>query len=149
MGYYVLGAGIGAIVSAGIGMAISYSATGTLTASFTDIRFGYALKAAQNGNYTKLAKFATHNNRAKQVGIGKYIKGSPNSYEVLSRKYGYTYYEIKQPYWNKMNEVLNYDVWNVNRAFLDQQLALGKTFVKLSIDYSGYYLNELIYLGLL
>jgi len=88
LGYYVLGAGIGAIVSAGIGMAISYSATGTLTASFTDIRFGYALKVARNGNYTKLAKFGTHNNRAKQVGIGKYIKGSPNSYEVLSRKYG-------------------------------------------------------------
>ncbi|MBR2971224.1 MAG: RHS repeat-associated core domain-containing protein [Clostridia bacterium] len=148
-GYYVLGAGIGAIVGAGIGMAISYSATGTLTASFTDIRFGYALKAAQNGNYTKLAKFGTHNNRAKQVGIGKYIKGSPNSYEVLSRKYGYTYYEIKQPYWNKMRVALKEKVWNVNRAFLEQQLALGKTFVKLSIDYSGYYLKELIYLGLL
>jgi RHS repeat-associated protein len=148
-GSYV-GAGVaGALIGAGIGMAISYSATGTLTASFTDIRFGYALKAAQNGNYNKLAKFGTHNNRSKQVGLGKYIEGSPNSYEVLSRKFGYTYYEMKPSYWNKMFEVLIDNVWNVNQAFLDQQLSLGKTFVQLSTDYSGYYLKELVYLGLL
>jgi len=48
-----------------------------------------------------------------------------------------------------MSVGLKEKVWNVNRAFLDQQLALGKTFVKLSTDYSGYYLKELIYLGLL
>ncbi len=148
-GWYV-GAGVlGAAIGAGIGMAISYSATGTLTASFTDIKFGFALKAAQQGNYTKLAKFATHNNGSKQVGLGKYIKNSPNSYEMLSKKYGYTYYEVKPKYWDKMYEVLKDDVWNVNQAFLDQQLSLGKTFVKLSTDYSGFYLQELKYLGLL
>ena len=148
-GWYV-GAGVlGAVIGAGIGMAISYSATGTFTASFTDIRFGYALKAAQKGNYNKLAKFGTHNNRSKQVGLGKYIEGSPNSYEVLSQKFGYTYYEMKPKYWNKMYEILQDNVWNVNKAFLDQQLSLGKIFVQLSTDYSGYYLKELVYLGLL
>ena len=148
-GWYV-GAGLlGAAIGAGIGMAISYSATGTLTASFTDIRFGFALKAAQNGNYSKLAKFATHNNSSNKVGLGKYIKGSPNSYEALSQKYGYTYFEMETKYWNKMAQALGDNVWNVNQAFLDQQLALGKTFVMLSNDYSGYYLQELLYLGLI
>ncbi len=148
-GWYV-GAGLlGAAVGAGIGMAVSYSATGTLSASFTDIRFGFALKAAQNGNYGKLAKFATHNNSGNKVGLGKYIEGSANSYEVLSQKYGYTYYEMKAKYWNKMAQTLGENVWNVNRAFLDQQRALGKSFVMLSTDYSGYYLKELIYLGIL
>jgi hypothetical protein len=148
-GWYV-GAGLlGAAIGAGIGMAVSYSATGTLAASYTDIRFGFALKAAQNGNYGKLAKFATHNNSSNKVGLGKYIKGSPNSYETLSRKYGYTYYEMKTKYWNKMAQTLGDNVWKVNQAFLDQQLALGKSFVMLSTDYSGYYLQELLYLGLI
>ena len=148
-GWYA-GAGVaGAVIGAGIGAAVSYSATGTLSASFTDIRFGYALKAAQNGNYNKLAKFGTHNNRSKKVGLGKYIDGSPDSYEVLSKKAGYTYYEMKPKYWNKMHNILQDNVWDVNKAFLDQQLSLGKAFVQLSTDYSGYYLKELIYLGLL
>lgn len=148
-GWYV-GAGLlGAAIGAGIGMAVSYSATGTLTASFTDIRFGFALKAAQNGNYNKLAKFATHNNSSNKVGLGKYIKGSPDSYEMLSRKYGYTYYEMCPEYWGKMAQSLGDNVWRVNQAFLDQQLALGKTFVTLSTDYSGFYLQELLYLGLI
>jgi len=148
-GWYVGGTLIGAAVGAGVGMAISYAGTGTLTASFTDIKFGFALKAAQNGNYQKLAKFATHNNSSSKVGLGKYIKGYPNSYEVLSKQAGYTYYELPQKYWNKMYQVLGDDVWNVNKAFLNQQLALNKTFVPLSTDYTGYYLKELIYLGLL
>ena len=72
-----------------------------------------------------------------------------NSYEVLSKKYGYTYYDIGNKYWDKMYSTLQGDVWKVNQAFLDQQLMLGKTFVPLSSDYSGYYLMELIYLGFL
>ena len=148
-GWYVFGFGIGSLAGVGTGMAISYSATGTVTATFTNIKFSYALKAAQKGNYDKLAKFGTHNNNSKQVGLGKYIEASPNSYEVLSKKYGYTYYEIEAKYWNKMSNVLGQNAWNVNKAFLDQQISLGKTFVKLSADYSGYYLKELIYLGLL
>ena len=148
-GWYV-GAGLlGAAIGAGIGMAVSYSATGTLTASFTDIRFGFALKAAQNGNYSKLAKFATHNNSSGKVGLGKFIKGSSNSYEILSQKLGYTYYEMSSKYWGKMVQALGDNVWRVNQAFLDQQIALGKTFVMLSTDYSGYYLRELLYLGLI
>jgi len=148
-GWYV-GAGLaGAAIGASIGMAVSYSATGTITASFTDIRFGFALKAAQKGNYSRLARFATHNNSSTKVGLGKYIDGSPNSYEVLSRKYGYTYYELKPQYYNKMVEVLGDNAWKVNQAFLDQQLSLGKTFMMLSNDYSGAYLRELLYLNLI
>ena len=148
-GWY-LGAGLlGALIGAGIGMAVSYAATGTITASFADIKFGFALQAAQKGNYGKLAKFGTHNKGGKKVGLGKYIKDSPNSYEVLSKKYGYTYYDIGNKYWDKMYSSLQGDVWKVNQAFLDQQLMLGKTFVPLSSDYSGYYLMELIYLGFL
>jgi filamentous hemagglutinin len=148
-GWYAAGGLVGAAVGVGIGMAISYSATGTLTASFSDIRFGFALKAAQNGNYGKLAKFGTHNNSSTKVGLGKYIDGSPNSYEALSRKYGYTYYEMNQKYWDKMYNILGEKTWNVNQVFLDQQMVLGKEFVKLSTDYSGAYLLELMYLGLL
>ena len=148
-GWY-LGAGLlGALIGAGIGMAVSYAATGTITASFADIKFGFALQAAQKGNYGKLAKFGTHNKGGRKVGLGKYIKDSPNSYEVLSKKYGYTYYDIGNKYWDKMYSTLQGDVWKVNQAFLDQQLMLGKTFVPLSSDYSGYYLMELIYLGFL
>ena len=149
-GWYV-GAGVaGALIGAGIGMAISYSATGTLTASFTDIRFGYALKAAQNGDYSKLAKFATHNNYSNKVGLGKYIEGSPNSYEVLSRKYRYTYYNMPQKYYSKAKMILGDDnMWLINQTFLDQQMALNKIFVPLSQDISGAYKLELIYVKLI
>lgn len=149
-GWYV-GAGVlGAAVGAGIGMAISYSATGTLTASFTDIRFGYALRAAQNGDYSKLAKFATHNNHSNKVGLGKYIEGSPKSYEVLSRKYGYTYYNMPQKYYSKAKMILGDDnMWIINQTFLDQQMALNKIFIPLSQEISGAYKLELIYVGLL
>ena len=149
-GWYV-GAGIaGALIGAGIGMAISYSATGTLTASFTDIRFAYALKAAQNGDYSKLAKFATHNNYSNKVGLGKYIEGSPNSYEVLSRKYRYTYYNMPQKYYSKAKMILGDDnMWLINQTFLDQQMTLNKIFIPLSQDISGAYKLELIYVKLI
>ncbi len=144
-----IGFAIGAIVGAAIGMAVSYSATGTVVANFADIRFGYALKAAQKGNYNQLAKFATHNKRSKQVGLGKYIEGSPNSYEALSKANKYTYYELKPEYWEKTKAVLGNNTWEVNRTFLDQQVAKGKIFIKLSNDYTGDYLRELRYLKLL
>ncbi len=96
-----------------------------------------------------MAKFATHNKRNNQVGLGKYIKDSPYSYEALSKANKYTYYELKPEYWGKMKSVLGNNTWEVNRTFLDQQVAKGKIFIKLSNNYTGDYYKELMYLNLL
>lgn len=53
-------------------MAVSYYAAVTLTAIFTYIRFGFALKAAQTETM-KLAIFATRNNGSNKVGLDKII----------------------------------------------------------------------------
>ena len=145
----LIGAAIGFLIGALIGLTVSYLTTGTATASINDIRFHLALKEAQTGSYGRLAKFGTHNNKSRVVGLGKYIEGSPNSYEVLSQKYGYTYYSVEDKYWTIMEKALGDKTWEVNRVFLDQQLSLGKTFVKLSTDYTGSYWSELKYLGLI
>lgn len=77
-----------------------------------------------------LAEKATHNLTADTVVLGKYIEGSASSYEQIARAKGATYFELPGTSWSEAVTQLGAEkMWLINRKFLDDQIAKGKSFV--------------------
>jgi filamentous hemagglutinin len=78
--------------------------------------------------YQEAAKTSTHNPNSSEVVLGKYIPQDPNSYEVVAQHRNATYFAM--PDWDEVQGLIGADkMWAINQAFLDQQIARGKTFV--------------------
>lgn len=78
--------------------------------------------------FSQAALSSTHNANASEVVLGKYIAGSSNSYEAVAQSRGATYFSMSD--WGTVEGQLGADqMWNINKAFLDQQMAQGKTFL--------------------
>lgn len=59
--------------------------------------------------------------------LGKYLAGSVDSCEAVAQARGATYFSMFD--WHVVQSQLGGDqMWNINKAFLDQQVAAGKTF---------------------
>jgi filamentous hemagglutinin len=71
---------------------------------------------------------STHNASASEVVLGKYVAGSSTSYEAVAQARGSTYFSMSD--WGAVEGQLGNDqMWNINKAFLDQQMAQGKSFL--------------------
>ncbi|WP_211467973.1 two-partner secretion domain-containing protein [Collimonas silvisoli] len=71
---------------------------------------------------------STHNAGASEVVLGKYIAGSNASYDAVAQARGSTYFSMSD--WGAVQGQLGADqMWNINKAFLDQQMAQGKIFL--------------------
>ena len=135
---------LGTAAGIGIGMGISYSATNTLTASIKDIRWGYAIKAAVKGNYTKVLKLSTFNPNSDYVALGRFInETSPQCYINIARANGYTYFDMGKYYDFAVKLKVNKEI---NEMFLKTQYDLGKKFICTSLDIAGSYADELKFL---
>ncbi len=78
----------------------------------------------------QLAERATHNLTADTVVLGKYIEGSASSYERVAKAQGATYFELPGTSWSEAVTQLGAEkMWLINRKFLDDQIAQGKSFV--------------------
>jgi filamentous hemagglutinin len=63
-----------------------------------------------------------------EVILGKYIRGSADSYEAVAQARGATYFSMSD--WNVVESQLGAEqMWNINKSFLNQQMAQGKTFL--------------------
>jgi filamentous hemagglutinin len=78
--------------------------------------------------FNQAAVSSTHNATATEVVLGKYIKGSADSYEAVAQSRGATYFSMSD--WSVVEGQLGADqMWNINKAFLDQQISQGKSFL--------------------
>lgn len=78
--------------------------------------------------FNQAAVSSTHNAGASEVVLGRYIAGSPDSYEAVAQARGSTYFSMSD--WSAVQGQLGVEqMWNINRTFLDQQIAQGKNFV--------------------
>ncbi len=78
--------------------------------------------------FNQAAQSSTHNAASSEVVLGKHILGSPQSYEAIARARNATYFSMSD--WTAVEEILGADkMWNINKAFLDQQIAQGKSFL--------------------
>jgi filamentous hemagglutinin len=78
--------------------------------------------------FNQAAQSSTHNVASSEVVLGKYIAGSPQSYEAVAQARGSTYFSMSD--WNTVEGQLGADqMWNINKAFMDQQIAQGKSFI--------------------
>ncbi len=74
------------------------------------------------------AKTSTRNPDSAEVVLGKYVHGSPTSYEKVAQMRGATYFEV--PDWIQVQSQLGESqMWSLNKAFLEQQIAAGKKFL--------------------
>ncbi|MDM7944532.1 MAG: hemagglutinin repeat-containing protein, partial [Hydrogenophaga sp.] len=74
------------------------------------------------------ARNSTVNPNGTEVVLGKYIAGDPASYEQVARSRGATFFEI--PDWAVVEGQIGApQMWSINSAFLDQQIAAGKSFL--------------------
>ncbi len=82
--------------------------------------------------YNQAALSSTHNASSSEVILGKYIAGSPDSYEAVAQSRGATYFSMSD--WGTVQSQMGADnMWNINKAFLEQQMAQGKSFA-LTVD---------------
>ena len=78
---------------------------------------------------SQLAGRATQNPNADTVVLGKYVEGNASSYEQVARAQGATYFEFPGKTWSEAELQLGVDkMWSVNKQFLDNQIAQGKSF---------------------
>lgn len=98
-----------------------------------------------------LAHKATHNSSAEVVTLGKY-KQNGVSYLDIAKKYEDTYFDMGAEGWNKALKMVNgnkEEMWRINKQFLDNQIAKGKT-IRLShdpkIEDGSYFNREIDYL---
>ncbi|MCP2087412.1 UNVERIFIED_ORG: filamentous hemagglutinin [Paraburkholderia sediminicola] len=78
--------------------------------------------------FNQAALSSTHNAGASEVVLGKYIAGSDSSYEAVAQARGSTYFSMSD--WATVQGQLGESqMWNINKAFLDQQMAAGKSFI--------------------
>ena len=71
---------------------------------------------------------STHNPGASEVILGKYVAGSNTSYDAIAKSRGATYFSMSD--WGTVQGQLGAEkMWNINKAFLDQQMAQGKSFM--------------------
>ena len=74
------------------------------------------------------ARNSTVNPNGTEVVLGKYIAGDPASYEQVARSRGATFFEM--PDWAVVEGQIGApQMWSINSAFLDQQIAAGKSFL--------------------
>lgn len=86
-----------------------------------------AENAAVQPDYAEYARQATHNNASDKVVIGKYESGGANCYTTVAEANKATYFSMDN--WDDVANIIGRDnMWNINQAFLQQQVALGKTF---------------------
>jgi filamentous hemagglutinin len=63
-----------------------------------------------------------------EVVLGKYIPGSSASYAAVAQARRSTYFSMSD--WAQVKGQLGEDqMWNINKAFMDQQMAQGKKFL--------------------
>lgn len=90
-------------------------------------RDGYSPELIQQ-TYDQAAISSTHNTASSEVVLGKYIAGSSNSYEAVAQARGATYFSMSD--WSTVQGQLGADkMWNINKTFLDQQMAQNKSFL--------------------
>ena len=94
------------------------------------------------------AQDATHNDDAKQVVLGKYENSfQGQSYIATAIMYDATYFDLAN--YNEVQDATSSDyMWNINKAFLEQQYSKGKQFI-LTDDprkATGSYKKEVIWL---
>ena len=69
------------------------------------------------------------------------VLGRSGVYEKFAEGKGATYFKMPDAEWIKLSQNSR-TVWNINKAFLRQQLKAGKTFIMASnpVTAGGYYL---------
>ena len=96
--------------------------------------------------YWEYAKQATWDNQYNKLVLGKWNQNGV-SYVKVAQKKKATYFELEN--WNEVqNEIGKRKMWQINKAFLEQQIKQGKT-IYLSHDpdkADGYFKKEVKYL---
>ena len=106
------------------------------------------IEAAKRGDYDEIARLSTHNAESNKVMLGKYDGGGATSYIAKAGK-EYTYFSLNE--WDDVARIVgSQNMWKINQAFLDQQIALGKTFYTshsiASAKINTFFYNEISYL---
>jgi len=115
--------------------AVSAAITGTLVLATAGIglaaKGGVALAGAKATvpNAVKLAAKFTHNKKSSVVVIGKTDGGASTGYVAVAKKSKATYFRMSDTKWVKLRAEYGPEfMWDMNKAFLEQQMAMGKTF---------------------
>ncbi|WP_287497976.1 hypothetical protein, partial [Pandoraea sp. CB10b_02] len=121
-----IGIGVGELV-AGSAMPAGTGAAVALAARINNFYRDGATPELLQQAYRQAALSSTHNAGASEVILGKYIAGSDRSYEMVAQSRGATYFSMSD--WAAVQGQLGADkMWNINRTFLEQQIAQGKSF---------------------
>ena len=114
------------IVTLGLNTLRYSVANATVTPKTVTNNKSAVIEAAKNGDYEALARLGTHNPESSKVMLGKIEDGGATSY-IARAGNEFTYFYLQE--WDAISQIVGKDnMWLINKAFLNQQIALGKTF---------------------
>ncbi len=88
----------------------------------------------------------------KNPSSNEVVLGRSGTYERIASERGSTFFKASDARWNEVKEMTgvgNNGMWRINKAFLDQQIAAGKTFVLANnpaTDGGYFFAKEIAYL---
>ncbi len=148
----LIGATAGTIVGAGIG----YATTGTVEGLIEGAAIGFGVgavvgavagaKAGASSWYNTMAQEFTN------VGSNEVVLGRSGTYEAVAQSRGSTYFHTTDARWTEVHDMFGVGdkgMWNINKAFLNQQISAGSTFALANnpaISGGYYFVKEVAYL---
>ena len=148
-----MGAAIGTASGAGIG----YAVTGTIEGAIEGAAIGFGAgavvgavaggAAGANSWYGARALEFTNNPSSSEVVLGR-----SGTYEKVATQRGSTFFHTSEARWNEVEQMFGVGkkgMWKINKTFLDQQIAAGKTFLLANdplTDGGYYFAKEFAYL---
>jgi hypothetical protein len=159
-----IGVGVGTAIGTGINLAIGAEFGDALLEGFADsvlmsgvFSFGSgAIRAGKYGyayatkNAEIMAKLFTHNSHAASVMLGHSDSGAATGYVAQAKAGGHTYFKMLNRQWARLSARFGGDVgmWEINKAFLIQQIAKNQVFVfSHAVAWPGsFYAQELAFL---
>lgn len=103
-----------------------------------------------NGWYSARAMEFTHIGTNNEVVIGKQINNSPYSYDIVEKNRGSTYFGTSEARWTEVKNMFGVrekGMWRINKTFLKQQIATGKSFVLTADFHFGFLFKEISYIA--
>ena len=148
----LIGAAAGTLVGGGIG----YAATGTIEGAIEGAAIGFGVgavvgavagaKAGAGSWYNSMAQEFTN------AGSNEVVLGRSGTYEAVAKSRGSTYFHTTDARWTEVHDMFGVGdkgMWNINKAFLNQQFSAGSTFALANnpATSGGYYfMKEVAYL---
>lgn len=149
----LIGAAVGTVAGAGLGYAVTGTKEGALAGAAIGFGVGAVVGAVAGGKAGAGSWYNSMAHEFTNAGSSEVVLGRSGTYETVAQSRGSTYFHTTDARWTEVHDMFGVGdrgMWNINKAFLNQQISAGNTFVLANNPTTSggfYFLKEVAYLA--